>query len=288
MISRERKSPFIKLFAGTPPGIICPHFYILSHANGCPYACQYCYLHLTLRHTREPVVFTNLADLQAELNEFLSSMIPTVTNCGALSDGLAWDDLTRFSRTVVPIYARQSTHTLVFVTKSTNIGNLLEMEPTSQAVVSFSVNAEEVAQRYESKAPTPGERLEAATQLKRAGWRVRLRLDPLIPVKGWRDAYGRLAERINALGPEMVTLLGLFYFPAAVNFTPKGSDVFSFATEQTVDRRMRIPHGQRQEMFRFLLERLNAPKVGLCKETVEMYRELGWDTENVTCNCGTA
>lgn len=39
----------IRLFDKTSEGIVCPHFWILNWACGCPYECSYCYLALTHR-----------------------------------------------------------------------------------------------------------------------------------------------------------------------------------------------------------------------------------------------
>jgi hypothetical protein len=108
---RRRKSNFVRLFDKTPPGIICPHFYILAHANGCPYDCSYCYLQLTFRGKTEPVLFRNLDDLNREVRQFLELPEPSVLNAGELSDGLAFDHITRLSRSIVPMFAVLSKRT---------------------------------------------------------------------------------------------------------------------------------------------------------------------------------
>lgn len=287
LLRRARKTPFLKFFNRTPPGIVCPHYYILSHANGCPYSCAYCYLQLTLRYADRPVVFTNLQALRRELRGFLSGMIPAVVNCGALSDGLAFDPVTGLTREIVPMFAAQTRHVLLIVTKSTHVAHLLDMPPTPQVIVSFSLNSEAVSSRYERRAPPPEERIAAARRLRGAGWRVRVRLDPLLPLPNWRDDYARVIERINALGPEIVTLLGFFHFPEILQYVREGREIFPLASEEGVDHRRRLPHAVRAEIYRFCIERLHGPKVGLCKETLAMYRDLGLDPGAVSCNCGT-
>ncbi|MEW6354709.1 MAG: spore photoproduct lyase family protein [Planctomycetota bacterium] len=286
-VRRTRKTPFIKLFDRTPPGIVCPHFYILSHANGCPFSCDYCYLRLTLRYVERLEVFTNLDDLRREMAAFLSSMIPAVVSCGSLSDGLAFDHINGLSRLLVPMFARQDRHTLIFVTKSLNIGNLLDLDPMPWVVASFSVNCDAVSRRYEKGAPSPRQRLAAARRLKDAGWRIRLRLDPLLPIENWQGEYAAIIDEINALQPEIVTLLGFFYFPKILQHVREGREIFSLAREIGVDNRRRIPHPARLALYRFCLDRLSVPAVGLCKETLKMYADLGLDPGHVTCNCGT-
>ena len=286
-VLRPRKTPFIKLFDRTPPGVVCPHFYILSHANGCPHDCHYCYLKLSLRYIERPVIFSNVDDLRRETAEFLTSLIPSVVSCGSLSDGLAYDPITRLTKHLIPLFARQTRHTLLFVTKSANIHNLLDLESAPRVVVSFSVNSETVARALEKGAPPVSERLAAALKLRDAGWRIRIRLDPLLPLPNWHNDYAAIIEDINALQPEIVTLLGFFYFPGILQYVRESRHIFSLAREVGVDGRYRVAHPIRLAMYRFCIERLRCPALGLCKETLQMYADLGRDPRHVTCNCGT-
>ncbi|MDP2857911.1 MAG: hypothetical protein Q8P50_08040 [Bacillota bacterium] len=83
---RERKSDFVKLFDKTPAGVICPHFYELVLSNGCPYDCAYCYLRLTFRGHKSPVLFTNSWDrVRAEIEAIDQGVFST----GELADSLA-------------------------------------------------------------------------------------------------------------------------------------------------------------------------------------------------------
>src|SRR4030042_255837 len=84
-LERKRYSNFIHFFDKTPEGIVCPHFHILAHANGCPYAHQYCYLNLTLRHYPEATVFSNTARMFQEIRDWLlTESKPSVLNCGGV------------------------------------------------------------------------------------------------------------------------------------------------------------------------------------------------------------
>ena len=286
-LERKRYSTFIHFFDKTPAGVVCPHFFILAHANGCPYECQYCYLNLTLRHYPEPTVFSNTGRMFQEVREWLlAEAKPAVLNCGELSDGLAWDDSTELSRNLVPLFAEQKRHKLLFLTKSTNIANLLELEPTPQVIVSFSLNAEEVARRFEKKSPAPLKRLEAARQLRRAGWQVRVRLDPIIPIENWMVHYRAMAEAINAVEPAVVTLGTLRFFKTLPNFARHGTEVFRYGEDQEdPDGRLRLKPELRLSIYRFLLDILECKKIGLCKETSEVHEKLGFPGEGQSCNC---
>lgn len=286
-LERKRYSLFIHYFDKTPPGIVCPHFYILAHANGCSYACDYCYLRLTLRHYPEPTVFSNTARLFQELRDWLLTREePSVLNTGELSDSLAWDPVTNLSANLVPLFSVQNQHKLLFLTKSTAVDNLLDQEPSPQVIASFSVNASEVSSRYERGAPPPEKRLEAAAKLKAAGWPVRVRLDPLLPVPDWKDCYERIIEKINQLAPQVVTLGSLRFFHNLLAHAPKDTDVFSFGKDHgDPDGRLRLALDTRLEMYRFCLDRLAGLRVGLCKETEKVHQELGLPGQHQSCNC---
>jgi spore photoproduct lyase len=286
-IERKRYSNFIHFFNKTPPGIVCPHFHILAHANGCPFYCDYCYLRLTLRHYPEPTVFSNTARLFQELRDWLLSQEePGVLNSGELSDSLAWDGETALSTNLVPLFETQKRHKLLLLTKSTAVDNILKMDPTPQVIVSFSVNAEAVSGKYELKAPSPGERLAAAGKLKEAGWEVRIRIDPMIPIEGWKDHYGDIIDGINGIEPSVVTLGSLRYFKNLLAHAPKESDVFKYGHDHhDPDGRLRVREELRIEMYRFCLDRLTCLRVGLCKETEKMHHTLGLPGTNQSCNC---
>lgn len=286
-LERKRYSNFIHFFDKTPPGIVCPHFYILAHANGCPYECDYCYLRLTLRHYPEPTVFSNTARLFQELRDWLLSLeTPSVLNTGELSDSLAWDRETELSLNLIPLFDNQKKHKALFLTKSQTVDNLLKMEPSAQVIVSFSVNAEAVARKYERGAPAPAARLAAAKKLREAGWEVRVRLDPLLPVPDWKDQYAEIIDKINEVGPAVVTLGSLRYFKNLLAHAPAATDVFGMGLDHgDPDGRLRVAEEQRQEMYRFCMERLSSLRLGLCKETEKMHRALGLPGTHQSCNC---
>ncbi|MGD8717559.1 MAG: hypothetical protein PVH29_01940 [Candidatus Zixiibacteriota bacterium] len=289
IVTRPRKSKFIRYFDKTPPGIVCPHFYILAHGNGCIYECAYCYLQLTFRGQVRQTIFSNTDDLLREVDEFLARPEPAVLNAGELCDSLAVDDRTGLTRELVPRFADQDRHLLLLLTKSANVDNLLDLEHKGRTVVSFSVNAADVARKYELASPPPAKRLAAARRASEAGYRVRFRVDPIIPVAGWEDSYGELMEDIlSTAPPERFTLGSLRYFPNVRTYARKlGRDVsvFDYAGERTPeDGRRRVPAGRRVKIYQHMMG-LVPPgiEVGLCKETETCHRALG--INNIVCNC---
>ena len=59
-----------------------------------------------------------------------------------------------FSKFIIPMFEGQNRHKVLFLTKSDNIKHLLQINPHNQTIISFSLNADEVAQRWERGAPS--------------------------------------------------------------------------------------------------------------------------------------
>ena len=201
-------------------------------------------------------------------------------NTGELCDSLAITD--KIIKVLVSIFGRQRRHKLLLLTKSDRVEGLLELPHNGQTIVSFSVNPPEISSLFEPDAATPSRRLEAAWKCFKAGYRVRMRIDPMIPVEGWREAYGKLAEKVAELKPERVTLGCLRLFPVVKAFSRRNRTVFKYAVERSPDGRLRPPEKTRIEMYRFIASRLKGLEVGLCKETFSVHRALKF---SIRCNC---
>lgn len=303
-VYRARKSSFVRRFDKTPRGIVCPHFYILGWAMGCPYRCAYCFLQGTYRGQVRPQLFTNMGDLEKELTGLLlGGKDPVVLNCGELSDGMWGEKEVGFYETVLPLFNDPNInpygHKLLILTKSIEIEGLLRFSMNNQIgdniIVSWSVNAEEIAERYEKGAPSPYVRLEMAKSIRMAGYRVRLRIDPMIPYPEWADGYGKLVKRIlSDVRPERITIGSLRVFPSVPAFAHKlgrDTEVFECVTKQDdPDGRYRLPLVTRLAMYRYILDMIRGHcESGLCKETVKLHKvlmDLGYrPKQRCRCNC---
>lgn len=274
LVFRERKSAFVRLFTKTPPGVRCPHFYELVLSNGCPYDCAYCYLQLTFRGEKRPVLFTN--HWQAVCKE-LEAVGDGVFSTGELADSLAV--VPPLLSSAVDYFRRQPGKYLLLTTKSCNVSFFKDLEPTPQVIVSFSVNAPDVAARFEKLAPPPLARLKAAARLLEWGWRVRIRLDPVVWEGGASPTYHRICQEIRAIQPERVTVGTLRQYPGLFRFAPHAPRK---NLHKAPDGRMRYPTSVRLHAYRRIAEWLGF-QPALCKETDDVWQALGWTFYG--CNC---
>lgn len=295
------RGQFIKQFQGPDEnsGIVCFKFWQLVHASGCPFRCAYCFLQTTtfFRFNKAALmglVYRNWEEMIEEVKHFLRSPTPRMLIVGELQDGLAFENayaaVTGKSLThhLIPLFAAQDRHRLIFLTKSTLVQHALKLEPSSQVVFSWSVNAEYAARRWELGAPLPSRRFAVATRMRDAGWPIRVRLDPMIPygdVEGgehWRTGYGEAVDRINILSPEMVTIGALrassMGLPTAARKNGRPTDLFNYLSEKDPSGfKYRVPFATQAEMYRFALERLDKQRIvpALCKEDLSVWQAVG-------------
>lgn len=270
---RERKSKFVRLFDKTPPGVRCPHFYELILSNGCPYDCSYCYLRLTFRGNTQPTLFVNSWEkVKAEVEAIPQGVFST----GELADSLA----------VVPpllpksldYFSSLEDKFLLLVTKSINVDVLRQRNPSNQVILSFSVNSIPAACEFEKAAPDPIKRLETAAEMINLGWRVRIRLDPVILESGISH-YEPICRKITNVNPERVTVGTLRQYPGLFRFAPSAP---RGGLTRAKDGRMRYSISQRVEAYERIASWLGF-QPSLCKETEEVWNILGWKFGG--CNC---
>lgn len=273
VVRRERKSKFVRLFDKTPKEVLCPHFYELILSNGCPYSCDYCYLALTFRGNKSPTLFINSwSQVQKELEAIPSGVFST----GELADSLAV--IPPLLSPAIEYFRCQKERHLLLTTKSCNIRALATRSPSAAVIVSFSINSSVISKKYEHGAPDTMQRLEAAEELARRGWRVRIRLDPIVLEEGL-NGYREVCARIAHLRPEMVTIGSLRHYSGLFNYAPKAPRI---GLALSTDRRMRYSLDARKRAYSQIADWLGF-QPSLCKETKSLWDALAW--EFMGCNC---
>ncbi len=286
----ENTGSYLTLLHKTPVDTVCPNFYLLDHARGCRFDCSYCFLKDAEYGFKQQRIFCNKEKLLDELKQWLAKddLETYLANAGNMADSLAfekerplWGELVEFMRENAEKNGKP--HCLLLVTKAglDACGAFFEHAPCKNIIISFSVNAPEAARDHERGAASSSQRIAAAQALQEKGWRVRIRIDPMI----FGYDYGPVIEEIRKLAPERVTLGTLRADPGLL---PTVGDVSIFnKLEHPEDGSIgRYPLADRLKMYQQAVARLkDVTSLGLCEETPAVWDALGLDTANKTCNC---
>ncbi len=297
LVERVNDGSIIKRFDKTPlpekaTDVICPHFLELKWAYGCPFDCSWCYLKGTFRFRPEGIkpAFKPLEKIKSHVEAFLEQVdTPEILNTGEIADSLMKEDkISPFSKFIISMFQRQNIHKVLFVTKSTNIKNLLEISSKGQVIISFSLNAIPAAEKWEKKAPPVSKRLEAASKLYQAGYEVRIRIDPIVPIDNWQRYYLQLIDKIfSKFKPSRITLGTLRGLQSTLNGTKDHSWVHFLKEKSNWGKKIDFTtrYNLYKTIMKHLRENLSYSEVALCKETMAMWGKLGMDWQNIRCNC---
>jgi spore photoproduct lyase len=281
----------VSLFHKTPPDIGCGEFWEVRWAYGCPLDCNYCYLRGTMKGKMKPSPVRVEHVLKALDEAFQAMHSPVIFNSGELSDSLMYPSI---MEKIVDKFEEQKKHKILLLSKMgiRNIDFLLRKK-RSQTICAWSLNAPEVAIKWERAAASPRERIIAAKMVNDIGYDTRIRIDPIFPIQNWKIHYGELLyELLSEFEPKKI-ILG----------TPRGLwKTIKYAKEAGVDMSWsqffsedsgwgkKITFSKRKEIYQFFLDKLislgfSRDKITFCKETVDMWRELGLTFTPMTCNC---
>lgn len=289
IITRFEKTPLPK----KSTDVVCPHFLELKWATGCPYDCAWCYLKGTLRllpHRTKPRI-KDYNKTRDHLTSFLGfhNGVTEVLNTGELSDSLMWEANGRpFSLFIKSLFDTQKCHRVLFLTKTTNVQNLLAVRPSRQVICSFTLNADVVARRWEKGAPVVGERIEAAKRVNEHGYETRIRIDPIVPVLDWEIHYKRLIDEVfSSFKPERITLGTPRGLQTTVNNTVDKSWLRYLTEKSGWGKRLdsNISFKIFKTFIGYLEKEYSYTNLALCKETTLNWERLGKDYAKIKCNC---
>lgn len=207
-------------------------------------------------------------------------------NTGNLSDSLSFENVRPVMGPLVELFRREAAgrpHTLLIVTKGgrRECRSFLSSKPCRNVVISFSINTPEVAETLERGAASIEDRMSTAETLKKRGWRVRIRLDPIIAGHDYSD----IIARIRKLRPERVTLGTLRAEHNLDRFVPPG---FFDELQERADRKSlaRYPFRKRRALYQPAVDAFkDICPIGMCEEQPAMWDALGLDKESKPCNC---
>jgi len=190
----NEKWDFVKPCPCTKGHVRCG-YWIFNLGFGCPFDCTYCYLQ---QYSNFPGIIlpSNIEDFFEKFDGFYKKLKkPIRIGTGEFCDSLALDHITDYSKSLID-YFRDKNVLLELKTKSNNIKNLLEIPPSDNIVISWSLNPYEIIKTEEPGTASLNERLLAAQSLQKLGYKIAFHFDPIIHFNNWEISYKELIDKI--------------------------------------------------------------------------------------------
>jgi spore photoproduct lyase len=276
----------------------CPYYKLVPVSNGCPYYCTYCYLAFVYRKY-SPFIKINI-NYETMFRQIRKTLIGSNSkisfNMGEMLDSLALDHITGLTKMLVPFFSGFNNGFLMLLTKSSNVDNLLTIEPNNNTVVSWSLNAQQIIRQHELGTADLDERIEAAKQCQEHRYRIRIRIDPGILYPKWKNGYFDLIQKtLTLIKPENITLGMLRLLPGHFNLAEGayGDRVQKLRDYKFVkgasDGKLRYEPKRRIEFYTFLINKIRSfdrnVSISLCRETPEIWNNFMDLCEPKKCNC---
>jgi spore photoproduct lyase len=197
-------------------------------------------------------------------------------------------------------------------TKSNNLAYLKDYEHRGHTIVCWTLSCDEVSRKIEKNTPSMQQRIDSMVLCQNAGYPVRARLSPIIPVRNWRRQNADMLEAyLGAVTPDVITLDMFKHveprdvretFDVSIWDPEFASRVDRYAEMPPQERpfdiipngKQMFPHAMRAQVYRFFAEHIARlsphTRIALCGETPEMWEELhnelGMTPDHYVCACG--
>ena len=283
-------------------GLVCQPAWQLHTVVGCPFRCAYCHLGWSVN------LMLNMEDFVAHLDEWIRRCPKqTLFQYDNWTDTVCFEPEYDGARLLIDYFARQKGKALeLYVGKSDNVDFLLDYGHRGHTVCCWSLSGYTQSRQFEYRAATMEERIESMKKCQDAGYPVRVRLSPIIPVRNWQDENRDLIEQLfRAVDPDVITFETLRFLNyermcGAFDLSLLDEDfVAAMQAPQTgpVSPGCQVPDDYRKLVYEFIISELERVSPGtpyaLCREKRDVWEFFEEDfarhdqhPDDYFCNCG--
>ncbi|MBI2302329.1 MAG: hypothetical protein HYU66_25780 [Armatimonadetes bacterium] len=283
-------------------GMVCQPAWQIHTIVGCPFRCAYCGLGWT-QH-----LLMNLEKLVERLDGWIGDDPPqTLWQHDNHSDVSEFEPEYGSSALLIDYFAHKpGCYLELYVGKSDNVDNLLSLDHRGKTTCCWSVSLRSQCDLLEPGTASLTARLESIRKCQEAGYPVRIRYSPLIPIRGWREELREMIELTFATcRPELITFETLRYMShdaivAAMRpevLDPEWLELMREAPAKPEFGGGEIPDAFRERVYRAVIDDLEeiSPRTpyAFCRESRPMWDCFATDFErhwqrpdSYVCNCG--
>jgi len=251
--------------------------YAIEEANGCLYDCEYCFLKGYLGQS-DIVVYSNQEDLLNELEMKLKEGKGRRFYLGEYSEPLLINRFFPYLSNIIEFFRGHPENELEIRTKSTDVDFLRGVKPPGNVIFAWSLIPEDISKKVERGVAEIEERIEAMNLLKGLGFRVAVRLEPVIHYDGWKEGYEKLIKKVSFTLDEPVEM-GIFRLTPILRklIYSRNPDSILLKTEFVMckDGKLRYPRGIRFQIYDYILNLLPVRMVNIYMEESFLKESLG-------------
>lgn len=282
-------------------GLVCQPAWQIHSIQGCHFRCAYCGLAKILS------VMMNIEDYIPPLEDlFRRYPAQTLYQYDNNTDTVAFEPEYGGTQVLVDFFARtEDKALLLYVGKSDHVDFMLDYDHRGHTVCCWSLSGRTQSRLFEYRSATMEARIESIRKCEEAGYPVRVRFSPMIPVKNWREETRDMIARLfEACHPDVITMEPIRFFNRQ---TIEESFDTSLLDPDFLDSLVRpgdtgakqgceTGFDFRREMYRVVFEEAArlSPETPLafCREASEMWEQfrpalepMGQRPERYLCNC---
>ncbi len=284
--------------AGTHGGV-CQTALELNLVDGCPFRCAYCGFGRRIIFSLDVERFA--AGLDGIFARYPAQRLYKYSN---MTDLPPFEPELDAIPPLVERFAREQGRYLMLFTKSDNLAPLEQLDHRGHTIVSWSISCETVSREIEKRTAPMQARIASMRRMQRAGYLVRARLSPIVPVANWKAEYMAMLELLfSQTAPDLVTLelLGWMTVDDLIAILPRELlDVQALAAAEAACQELAnvmwgpFTQATHEQVYQFLIETVQrlspGTPVAVCHGTPATWATLGevmqMSPNGYLCNCG--
>ena len=173
--------------------------YQLPLLSGCIGHCQYCYLNTNLGDKPYMRINVNVEEILAQAEQYILERQPEITifEGSATSDPVPVEPYSNLLKTAIEYFGNSSHGRFRFVTKYTEIDSLLDADHQGHTEIRFTLNTDQVINKYEKRTPSMAKRIEASIKVIQAGYPMGYLIAPVFLYENWQEDYQKLLLQLR-------------------------------------------------------------------------------------------
>jgi len=283
-------------------GLVCQPAWQVHTIVGCHFRCAYCNLGWFVN------ILLNIEDFIDHLDQNIAEHCPkqTLFQWDNYTDAPCFEPEYGASKLFVEYFAKRPGQALeLYVGKSDHVDYLLDYDHQGHTVCCWSLSSQTQSTAFEPGSAPMAARIASIRKCQDAGYPVRVRLSPIIPVRNWESENREMLQQLFAeVDPDVVTIETIRFLDYAAMEESFDLSLLDDAFVQAMKdnaggewlQGCEVPDGYRKRVYDLVIgeiERLS-PKTpyAFCRESSSMWANYqegfarhGQNADRYLCNC---